>query len=205
MPILLAVALLLSAPASAETKCFGDVGVGDFKVIDNVCPGGPYDAIGFRNGDVLLSMDGQPIDRDLVLKKLLALSERQCKFREVKVKRGEKEITIKCEGTPPMDRKFFETAARHGATNLEGKCWGPLMVSNFDVICIQKGSIFEKLGLQLGDRLISMDGKMLDFATRDKILGISGCTGVFKELGIRRGPDEMVLKCVDAAQAPAKR
>ncbi len=102
-------------------------------------------ALGFKDGDILLSADGEAIEKfDVDLYRTLS------KAKEVAVKRGGKDVTVQLPGDLNLLNMLKVTPT----------FVAPLIPAQIDSVL--PGTPAEKAGMKAGDRVLSLNGKAVD-------------------------------------------
>ena len=102
-------------------------------------------ALGFKDGDILLSADGEAIEKfDVDLYRTLS------KAKEVSVKRGGQDVTVQLPGDLNLLNMLKVTPT----------FVAPLIPAQIDSVL--PGTPAEKAGMKAGDRVLSLNGKAVD-------------------------------------------
>ena len=102
-------------------------------------------ALGFKDGDILLSTDGEAIEKfDVDLYRTLS------KAKEVSVKRGGQDVTVQLPGDLNLLNMLKVTPT----------FVAPLIPAQIDSVL--PGTPAEKAGMKAGDRVLSLNGKAVD-------------------------------------------
>ena len=112
-------------------------------------------AMGLRNGDKIISVDGQPVDNFYAIIPDILLNDR-------------KVITVDRQGTTvnvPIGREFIPLLLKSPDAVLDARVpFGPFVVTDFS-----KDSPAQKAGLNLGDEIVALDN--IEFAWYDEFQG----------------------------------
>ena len=119
--------------------------------IDAMTPATAAAAAGFKTGDLVVSVDGKPVEGFSDVQRIIAISPRRP--LTFVVDRGGEPVTL--TATPEMreERDRFGNVQRIGVLDISG----PTMPAR--VVTIQPGSPAANAGFEAGDRVRTIDGK----------------------------------------------
>jgi regulator of sigma E protease len=119
--------------------------------IDTVTPGTAAAAAGFKTGDLVVSIDGKPVEGFSDVQRIIAISPRRP--LTFVVDRGGAQVTLNATPELREERDRFGNVQRIGVLDISG----PAMPAR--VVTIQPGSPAANSGFEAGDRVRTIDGK----------------------------------------------
>lgn len=160
-----------TAGESVDLKTKSIEGLG----LENIAPDSTFAKLGFKNHDILLAVNGHPMQHASDMK-LIATSSKVAKMHEYKVRRGDTVTTWKIEFSDAAPAKELKpdrviTLKRDSLKKLESEPDSARVapvyeeggkVKCFRVVNITPNSVFKRAGLTPGDCVISVNGKKLD-------------------------------------------
>ncbi len=125
--------------------------------IADVAEGSTAARAGFRAGDTILSLDGAAVANRLRLAGLVGIypEGHEC---EVAVRRGDAEERLTVTLVAPKRCQIGMRFERPGGDDLTPR-----------VAAVEDGSPAAAAGLRPGDEIVSLDGKALDFSSREQV------------------------------------
>ena len=126
-------------------------------VVADVAEGSPAAEAGFRAGDAILKLDGAEVPNSLRLAGLVGIypEGHEC---DVVVRRGGAEETLKVSLVAPKRCQIGMRLERARGDDLAAR-----------VASVEDGSPAAVAGLRVGDEIVAVDGKRLDFSSREEL------------------------------------
>ena len=153
-------------------------------VVADVAEGSPAAKAGFRAGDAIVALDGAPVANVLRLAGLVGIypEGHEC---DVVIRRDGAEETLAVTLVAPKRCQMGMRLERPRGDDLAAR-----------VVAVEEGSAAARAGLRPGDEIVALDGKRLDFSSRDELkafdrgLRMSFNEGQIFVLTVRRAPAE---------------
>ena len=171
-------------------------------LVRRVASGGPAARAGLQAGDVVLSVDGQPVDDPPSLGYRLSLKPLGDHARLVVWRRGrERILAVPLE---PAERRPRNVTTLQGRHPLDGLTVGELTpglaeeleLADLDrgvvVLGSEAGRFAQRLGLRRGDVLVSVNGRPVGSVAELQEVVRRGTRGRW-QIGVRRGDQQLVL------------
>ncbi len=171
-------------------------------LVRRVAPGGPAARAGLQAGDVVLSVDGQPVDDPPSLGYRLSLKPLGERARLLVWRRGQERIVA--VPLEPAERRPRNVTTLQGRHPLDGLTVGELTpglaeeleLADLDrgvvVLGSEAGRFAQRLGLRRGDVLASVNGRPVGSVAELQEVVRRGTQGRW-QIGVRRGDQQLVL------------
>jgi regulator of sigma E protease len=158
--------------------------------LDGVVPGSAAAAAGFKPGDVVVSINGKPVEGFSEVQRLIAMNPNvPLTFA---VDRGGAPATVVATPQPREERDRFGNVQRLGALDISG----PIMPAR--VVSLVPGSAAATAGFEVGDRVRKIDGtSVASFNDLRNIVGASPEKQL--EFEVDRGDHTVVLHATPTA------
>jgi serine protease Do len=138
-------------------------------LVSNVTPGSPADAAGLKPGDVVRSVDGQPVETSSDLSSRVAAKGPGARVDLDVVRDGaDKKIDVKLGSFPDEDQTQASTGEAHGKLGLTLRSLTPDVAQGLDlpadvhgvaIVKVEPGSPADSAGLREGDVVVNVDGQ----------------------------------------------
>jgi serine protease Do len=138
-------------------------------LVSNVTPGSPADEAGLKPGDVVRSVDGQPVETSSDLSSRVAAKGPGARVGLDVVRDGaDKRIDVKLGTFPDEDQTQAATGESHGTLGLALRTLTPEVAQSLDlpadahgvaIVKVEPGSPADSAGLREGDVVVSVDGQ----------------------------------------------
>lgn len=138
-------------------------------LVSNVAPGGPADEAGLKPGDVVRSVDGQPVETSSDLSSRVAAKGPGARVGLDVLRDGaDRKIEVKLGTFPDEDQAQASTGEGHGKLGLALRTLSPDVAQGLDlpadahgvvIVQVEPGSPAEAAGLRERDVVVSVDGQ----------------------------------------------